>query len=87
MQIPTLKSISDVRRSAKKIFEQVYKKDEVVLVTKNNDNLSVIISPDYFQSILKENEALWEELEMIHSKEKTRKEKSYSLEDVMSGKV
>jgi PHD/YefM family antitoxin component YafN of YafNO toxin-antitoxin module len=87
MQIPTLKSISEVRRSAKQIFEQIRTKDEVILVTKNNDKLSVIVSPDYFEAILEENESLWEELEMIRSKERTKKEKAFSLEDVTSGKI
>lgn len=55
MQLPILKSITDIRREAKKIFEQVRKKDEVVVVTKNNDKLSVIISPEFFQSLIDEN--------------------------------
>lgn len=87
MQLPTLKSITDIRREAKKIFDQVRKKDDIVVVTKNNDKLSVIISPEYFQSIIDENESLWEELEMVRSKKATQKEKAYSLKDVIGGKV
>lgn len=87
MQIPTLRSISDIRRNAKEIFDNVRKKDEVVLITKNNNQLSVILSPQYYQKVLEENEALWEELEMTHSKQKTKKEKVYPLREVMSGKV
>ncbi len=87
MQIPTLRSISDIRREAKQIFDGVLKKDEVILVTKNNNQLSVILSPQYFQRVMNENESLWEELEMIRSKHKTKEEKTYSFEEVMSGKV
>ena len=87
MHMPTIKSISDIRRDSKKIFEQVREKDEVVLVTKNNDKISVIVSPDYFESLMEENETLWEELEMTRSKRVTKGEKTHSLEDVLSGKV
>ena len=87
MQLPTIKSISDIRKSATKLFDDVNKKDEVVIVTKNNDQLSVIVSPKYFKSIVEENESLWEELEMARSKKATKGEKSYKLEDVLSGKV
>lgn len=87
MQLPTIRSISDIRKNATKLFEDVNKKDEVVVVTKNNDQLSVIVSPKYFQSIVEENETLWEELEMTRSKKATKGEKSYKLEDVISGKV
>lgn len=87
MQLPTIKSVTDIRKDAKRVFEQVKAHDEVVLVTKNNDKLSVIVSPDYFQSIVDENEALWEELVMTRSKKATRSEKSYNLGDVLSGKV
>ncbi|MBI2327069.1 type II toxin-antitoxin system Phd/YefM family antitoxin [Candidatus Curtissbacteria bacterium] len=87
MQLPTIKSVSDVRKNAKQLFEAVQKKDEVVVVTKNNDQLSVIVSPKYFQSIIDENETLWEELEMTRSKKATKAEKTYSLEDITSGKV
>lgn len=79
MQLPILKSITDVRREAKKIFERVKKRDEVVLVTKNSDKLSVIISPEHFQSLVDENETLWEELEMVRSRKATQKEKAYPL--------
>ena len=51
MQFPILKSVTDIRKDTKRIFDQVRKNDEVVLVTKNNDKLSVIISPKHFQSI------------------------------------
>ncbi len=87
MQLPTIKSISDVRKNATKLFEDVNKKDEVVVVTKNNDQLSVVVSPKYFKSIVEENETLWEELEMARSKHATKGEKSYKFEDVLSGKV
>ena len=87
MQIPTIKSISDIRRDSKKIFEQVRKKDEIVLVTKNNDKLSVILSPQHYEGMIEENETLWEELEMTRSKRATKNEKTYSLSDVLSGKV
>ena len=87
MQLPTLKSITDIRRDAKRVFENVCKKDEVILVTKNTDKVSVIVSPAYFQSMVEENEALWEELEMTKSKKRTAKEKVYTLKDVISGKV
>ena len=87
MQLPTIKSVTDIRKDAKKVFEQVKARDDIVLVTKNNDKLSVIVSPDYFQSMVDENEALWEELEMTRSKKSTRGEKSYKLGDVISGKV
>jgi prevent-host-death family protein len=87
MQLPVLKSITDIRKDSKRILEQVNKKDEVVLVTKNNKKLSVIISPDLYQSIVDENESLWEELEMNRSKKSTNSEKNYSLKDVISGKV
>lgn len=87
MQLPVLKSITDIRRYTKAILEEVGKKKKVVLVTKNNDGVSVIISPDYFQSIIDENESLWEELEMMRSKELTKKEKVYTLETVLSGKI
>lgn len=59
MQLPTIKSISDVRKDAAK----------------------------YFKSIVEENESLWEELEMARSKKATKNEKSYKLEDVISGEV
>ena len=87
MQLPIIKSISDIRKNATKLFEDVNKKDEVVVVTKNNDQLSVILSPRYFQSIIEENETLWENLEMTRSKKATKGEKSYKLEDIISGKV
>ncbi|OGD86966.1 hypothetical protein A2870_04310 [Candidatus Curtissbacteria bacterium RIFCSPHIGHO2_01_FULL_41_11] len=87
MHLPTIKSVTDIRKDAKNVFEQVKARDEVVVVTKNNDKLSVIISPDYFQSIVDENEALWEEIEMTRSKKDTKGEKSYKLGDVISGKV
>lgn len=87
MHIPTIKSISDIRKESKKIFEQVNKKDEVVVVTKNNDKVSVIVSPQYFESLVEENETLWEELEMARSKRATKGEKIYPLKDVLSGKV
>lgn len=87
MQLPILKSITDIRKDAKRVFEQVRKKDEVILVTKNNDKVSVILSPDYYQSLIDEKEILWEELEMARSKEATKKEKAYSLKDVISGKA
>ncbi|MBI2012514.1 type II toxin-antitoxin system Phd/YefM family antitoxin [Candidatus Curtissbacteria bacterium] len=87
MQLPILKSITDIRRDAKKVFDQVRKKNEVVLVTKNTDKVSVILSPDHYQSIIEENETLWEELEMTKSKKRTAKEKAYSLKDIISGKV
>lgn len=87
MQLPTIKSISDIRKKASLIFDQVRQKDEVVLVTKNNDTLSVIVSPQYFQSIVEENETLWEELEMTRSKKATAKEPVYKLQDIADGKV
>ena len=87
MQIPILKSITDIRKNTKEILEQVSKKDEVIFVTKNNDSLSVILSPDYFQTILEENETFWEELQMARVKKSTKKEKVYALEDVISGKI
>ena len=87
MQLPVLKSITDIRKDAKHVFENVHKKNEVVWVTKNTDQLSVIMSPDYFRSIINENETLWEELEMTKSKKRTAKEKVYSLKDIISGKV
>lgn len=87
MQLPVLKSITDVRRDTKAILNEVKKKKKIVLVTKNNDGLSVIIAPDYFQSLVDENESLWEELEMIRSKESTKKEKSYPLKTALSGKI
>lgn len=87
MQLPTIKSISDIRKKASIIFDQIHKKDEVVLVTKNNDMLSVIVSPQYFQSMVEENETLWEELEMSRSKKATAKEPVYKLQDVIDGKV
>ena len=87
MQLPILKSVTDIRRDAKRVFEQVRKKDEVVLVTKNNDKVSVILSPDHYQSIVEENETLWEELEMERAIKATRGEKVYPLKDVISGKV
>lgn len=87
MQLPILKSITDIRKDAKRVFEQVCKKDEVILVTRNNDKVSVILSPDHYQSIIEENETLWEELEMARSKEATKGEKVYHLGDVVSGKV
>ena len=83
MQFPILKSITDIRKSAASIFDEVLGKDEVVFVTKNNDKLSVIISPEYFESLIEENETLWEELEMTRSKKATRSEKSYKLGDVI----
>ena len=87
MQLPVLKSITDIRRDAKRVFEQVRNKNEVVLVVKNNDQLSVVISPDRFQSIMDENETLWEELMMTKSKKQTDKEPSSPLKDLISGKV
>jgi len=87
MQLPIIISISDVRKNATKLFEGVNKKNEIVVVTKNNDQLSVIVSPKYFQSIIEENETLWENLEMTRSKRATRGEKSYKFEDILSGKV
>lgn len=87
MQLPVLKSITDIRKDTKGIFEEVQKKDQVVLVTKNNDKVSVILSPDHYQAIVEENETLWEELEMTRSKKATRGEKAYSLKDIISGKV
>lgn len=87
MNLPTLKSITDIRRDAKRVFEAVRKKNEVVLVTKNTDKVSVILSPDHYQSMVEENETLWEELEMARSKKKTAKEKAYSLKNIISGKV
>ena len=87
MNLPVLKSVTDIRKDAKRVFEDVRRKNEVVLVTKNTDQLSVIMSPDYFRSIMEENETLWEELEMSKSKERTAKEKSFSLKDIISGKV
>lgn len=87
MQLPVLKSITDIRRDAKRVFDQVRKKNEVVLVTKNTDKVSVILSPDHYQSMIDENETLWEELEMTKSKKRTAKEKAYSLKDIISGKV
>jgi len=87
MQLPVLKSITDIRRDAKRVFDQVRKKNEVVLVTKNTDKVSVILSPDYYQSMVEENETLWDELEMTKSKKRTAKEKAYSLKDIISGKV
>ena len=87
MQLPTLKSITDIRKEAKQIFDQVKKKGQVVLVTKNNDRLSVILSPEDYQTIVDENETLWEELEMSRSKKATKKEKTFPLEDIISGKV
>lgn len=87
MQLPVLKSITDIRRDAKRVFEQVRNKNEVVLVVKNNNQLSVVISPDRFQSIIEENETLWEELTMTKSKKQTTKEPSYPLKDIISEKV
>lgn len=87
MQLPVLKSITDVRRDTKTILNEVNKKKKIVLVTKNNDGLSVILAPDHFQSLIDENESLWEELEMIRSKESTKKEKAYPLKAVSSGKI
>ena len=87
MQLPVLKSITDIRRDEKRVFDQVRKKNEVVLVTKNTDKVSVILSPDYYQSMVEENETLWDELEMTKSKKRTAKEKAYSLKDIISGKV
>ena len=87
MQLPILKSITDFRRDTKRIFDEVRKKNEVVLVVKNNDKLSVVVSPDYYQSIIDENEALWEELMMTKSKKQTAKEPAYPLKDLLSGKV
>ena len=87
MQLPTLKSVTDIRREAKKIFDQVRKHDDVVIVTKNNSKVSVIISPEHFESLTRENESLWEELEMARSKKMTTREKAYPLSDVISGKV
>ena len=85
--MPIIKSISDIRKSAMAIFEQVYKKNKVILVTRNNNKLSVILSPKYFESLTEENESLWEELEMARSKLATKGEKSYKLKDVLSGKI
>jgi len=87
MQLPVIKSISDIRKNATKLFEDVNKKNEVVVVTKNNNQLSVIISPKYFQAIIEENETLWENLEMTRSKRTTKGEKTYRLEDIIGGKV
>lgn len=87
MQTVNIKSVSDIRKNAKQIFDTIKAKDEVVLVTRNNDQLSVIVSPEYFQSMIDENESLWEELEMSRSKKATRNEEVYSLDDVKSGKV
>lgn len=87
MQLPIIKSISDIRKNATKLFDDINKKDEVVVVTKNNDQLSVVVSPKYFKSIVEENETLWEELEMTRSKRATKGEKSYKFEDVISDKV
>jgi len=87
MQLPILKSVTDIRRDAKRVFENVLKRNEVVLVTKNTDQLSVIMSPEYFKSMVEENETLWEELEMARSKRRTAKEKAYPLSDLISGKV
>ena len=87
MQIPTIKSVTDIRRDAKRIFERVHKKGEVILVTRNNDKLSVIMPPEAFESMVAENETLWEELEMARSKRATRGEKSFKLQDVLSGEV
>ena len=87
MQIPIIKSVTDIRRDAKRIFEQVHKKGEVILVTRNNDKLSVIVPPEAYESMMTENETLWEELEMARSKKATRGEKSFKLRDVLSGKV
>lgn len=87
MQLPSLKSVTDIRRDAKRIFEEVAKKGEVVLVTRNTKKLSVILSPEYFQSLVQENEALWEELEMIRSKEATKSEKEYPFKSIIRGKV
>jgi len=87
MQLPIIKSISDIRKNSKRILEQVQKKNDVVLITRNSDKISVIVSPDYFESMIEENETLWEELEMARSKKATGPEKTYPLEDVLSGKV
>lgn len=87
MQLPVLKSITDFRRDTKQIFEEVRRENEVVLVVKNNDQLSVVVSPEYFQSIIEENEALWEELIMTKSKKQTAREPAYPLKDLLSGKV
>lgn len=87
MQLPVLKSITDIRQDAKRVFDQVCKKDEIILVTKNNDKVSVILSPDHYQSLIEENETLWEELEMIKSRKATKGEKVYPLKDVLSGKI
>lgn len=87
MQLPSLKSVTDIRRDAKRIFEEVQKKGEVVLVTKNTKKLSVIVSPEYFQLLVQENETLWEELEMLRSKEATKSEKAYSLKSITRGKI
>jgi len=87
MNLPVVKSISDIRRDSKRVFERVKKQGEIVLVTKNSDKVSVIVPPEYFESLVSENEALWEELEMARSKQATRFEKSYKLSDVISGKV
>lgn len=87
MQLPILKSITDIRKDAKRVFEQVRKKDEVILVTRNNDKVSVILSPNHYQSIIDENETLWEELVMTKSKKKTAGERAYPLKDVIGGKV
>ncbi len=62
MQLPVLKSITDVRRDTKAILNEVKKKKD-------------------------ENESLWEELVMIRSKELTKKERSYPLRTVVSGKI
>ena len=87
MNLPIIKSISDIRRDSKRVFERVKKQGDVILVTKNSDKISVILPPEYYESLVSENEALWEELEMTRSRHATKFEKSYKLADVISGKV
>ena len=87
MQLPIIKSISDIRKNSKRILEQVQKKNDVVLITRNSDKISVIVSPDYFESMIEENETLWEEWEMSRSKKATAKEPAYKLQDIIDGKV
>ena len=87
MQLPIIKSVTDIRKNAKGIFDEVHKKNKVIVITKNNDELSVIVSPDFYQSMIEENETLWEELEMTRSKKATKSEKVYPIRDVISGKV
>lgn len=87
MQQIVLKSITDIRKQAAFIFDQIKRKDDVVVVTKNNDKLSVILSPTAYEAMVEENDALWEELEMHRSRAATRHEAVAALEDVINGKV